>query len=82
MSFGIGIIHLDLQDLESSRILFPARVRESLDWETMNKLCEQNSDFKKFVQDIKIDFESGRIHKTEYDPIIENPEDYAEILSK
>lgn len=82
MSFGIGIIQLDLQDLESSRILFPARVRESLDWETMNKLCEQNTDFKKFVQDIKIDFESKRIHKSEYDPIIENPDEYAEKLFK
>ena len=37
----------------------------------MNKLCEENEDFKKFIQDVKIDFESKRIHKSEYD-IIEN----------
>ncbi len=82
MSFGIGIVELELEDIDSSRILFPARVRESLDWETMNKLCEQNADFKKFVQDIKIDFESKRIHRSEYDPIIEDPDEYAAKLLK
>jgi len=45
--------------------------RENLDWETMNKLSEKNPDFMKFLQDIKIDFESKRIHKDEYDDIID-----------
>lgn len=71
-SFGIGIIQLDPHDIDSSAILYPARFRESLDWETINKLSEQNSDFKKFLQDVKIDFESKRVHGAEYD---ENPKD-------
>ena len=75
-SFGIGIIEMDLDDFDSSKVLFAARTRESLDWETMNKLCEHNSDFNKFIEDIKIDFESKRIHKTEYDAIVESPEDH------
>jgi hypothetical protein len=66
-SFRIGIIHLDPFDIDGSRILYPARIREILDWETINKLCEQNSDFDKFLQDVKIDFEGKRIHKSEYD---------------
>ena len=37
----------------------------------MNKLSTQNCDFDKFLQDIKIDFESKRIHRNEYDEIIE-----------
>jgi hypothetical protein len=44
-------------------------VRVSLDWETINKLCEQNSDFDKFLQDVKIDFESKRIHRAEFDEV-------------
>ena len=66
-SFGIGIIHLDPADIDSSSILYPARGRDTLDWETINKLCEQNSDFEKFLQDVKIDFESKRIHRSEFD---------------
>ncbi|MBM4176994.1 MAG: hypothetical protein FJ213_12615 [Ignavibacteria bacterium] len=76
MSFGIGIIHLDLKDIDSSKVLFTAKQKPYLDWETMNKLCEQNKDFDKFIKDVKIDFNSKVIHKSEYDPIISYPEDY------
>ncbi len=68
-SFGIGIVQLDPSDIDGSRILYPARFRESLDWETINKLCEQNPDFEKFLQDVKIDFESRRVHRAEYDEV-------------
>ena len=71
MSFGIGIISLNLEDIDSSSVLYHARKSENLDWETMNKLSEQNIDFRKFLQDIKIDFESKRIHKNEYDIIVD-----------
>ncbi len=69
-SFGIGIIHLDPKDIDGSTILYPARLRNALDWETINKLCEQNSDFEKFLQDVKIDFESKRVHRAEYDEVV------------
>ncbi|MFM7674851.1 MAG: COG2958 family protein [Synechococcus sp.] len=68
-SFGIGIIQLDLEDIDSSKILFPSRAKTLLDWETINKLSEQNSDFEKFVQDVRIDFESKRIHRSEFDEV-------------
>ena len=68
-SFGIGIIQLDPADIDASSILYPARRREILDWETINKLCEQNRDFEKFLQDVKIDYESKRIHGQEYDEV-------------
>lgn len=68
-SFGIGIIQLDVKDIDSSKILYPARVRETLDWETINKLCKQNKDFEAFLQNVKIDFESKKIHRYEYDEV-------------
>lgn len=76
LSFGIGIIQLNINDFDSSNVLFPATPKTSLDWETMNKLCSQNKDFKKFVQDVKIDFDSKRIHKSEYDKILDDPLEY------
>jgi hypothetical protein len=71
-SFGIGIIHLNLSDIDASQILYPAKSKGALDWETINKLCEQNSDFEKFLQDVKIDFESKRIHGSEYDEVVKD----------
>jgi uncharacterized protein len=75
-SFGIGIIHIDPTDIDSSNILYPARGRVILDWETINKLCEQNTDFEKFLQDVKIDFESKRIHSSEYDEVVKDIQKY------
>jgi uncharacterized protein len=75
-SFGIGIIQLDPSDIDGSDVLFPAHSRAYLDWETINKLCEQNPDFDRFLQDVKIDFESKRIHKAEYDEVPRNITDY------
>ena len=75
-SFGIGIIHLDPGDIDSSSILYPARGRAALDWETINKLCEQNADFEKFLQDVKIDFESKRIHRSEFDEVVKDIRKY------
>lgn len=82
MSYGIGIIRLDLEDIDSSHVIFPAKTRNNLDWETMNKLCELNKDFNKFIQDVKIDFESKRIHEAEYDIINGDIEEYIEKIMK
>ncbi len=74
---GIGIIQLDLQDIDSSSVLYPPQRKPSLDWETINKLSEQNPNFRKFVQDVKIDFEGSRIHRAEYDDL---PKDAAQYI--
>lgn len=67
-SFGIGVIKLNLEDPHSSEIIFPAKYRESLDWETINKLT-MNADFKEFISTVKIDITSRKIHKKEYDQV-------------
>jgi len=45
-AFGIGVIRLDIQDPDSSEIMLPARARETIDWDTANKLANLNSDFR------------------------------------
>jgi uncharacterized protein len=81
-SFGIGIIKLDLSDISESRVMFPARTRASLEWETINKLCGENEDFRKFLQSVKIDINARRIHRSEYDTVEENIEDYVQQLGQ
>lgn len=75
-SFGIGIIVLDLEDIDSSTVLYPARSKDYLDWETMNKLCGQNEDFETFIHDVQTDFSGKKIHPSEYENILNDPEDY------
>ena len=69
-SFGIGVIKLNLEDPHSSEIIFPAKYREALDWETINKLTI-NADFKEFISTVKIDITSKKIHKKEYDQVLD-----------
>ena len=65
-SFGIGIIRIDITDPDISAVMFQARER-SIDWESVDKLCEMNPDFRAFLERVKIDFTSGVIHASEYD---------------
>jgi len=69
-SFGIGVIKLNLEDPHSSEIIFPAKYREALDWETINKLT-MNANFKEFITTVKIDITSRKIHKKEYDQVLD-----------
>jgi hypothetical protein len=67
-SFGIGVIQLNLEDPDSSEIIFPAKNRENIDWETINKRT-MNTDFKELISTVKIDITGKKIHKKEYDTI-------------
>lgn len=70
-SFGIGVIQLELKDPHASRVVFPAKVRENLDWDTVNKLTGMNEDFKLFVKRVRKDLQSNEIRKEQYDLVWE-----------
>jgi hypothetical protein len=72
-SFGIGVIKLDIEEPISSEIILPAKTRDSLDWETINKLT-LNKDFKEFLKRIKNDLQSNEIRKEKYDKIFDPDE--------
>ncbi len=73
-SFGIGVIKLDVHNPDDSEILIPAKEREFLDINTINRLAEINSDFRKFLKGIKIDLSSKEIRKERYDPVLSSEE--------
>lgn len=79
-AFGIGLVELDLANPDESSIVLPARKKTVLDWEMMSKLCQGNADFKTFIDDVQRDYTGSKIHRSEYDAILEDPEDYAAKL--
>lgn len=68
-AFGIGIIKIDIEDPDSSEVLFPAKFKSELDWDTINKLSMENRDFNEFVKRIKIDISSKEVRKEKYDKV-------------
>ena len=73
-SFGIGVIKLDIYNPDDSEILIPAKEKEFLDINTINRLAEINSDFLKFLKGIKIDLSSREIRKERYDRVLSSEE--------
>ena len=43
---GIGFILLNVDDPTESQIMIPAKERDDIDWDTVNRLAEENKDFK------------------------------------
>jgi hypothetical protein len=79
-SFGIGAIHLCLDDLSTSRVLHAARVRDDLDWVTLDKLVAMNPDVEMLLKTLRIDLQASHIHDGEYDRAPEDPDGYASTL--
>ena len=69
-SFGIGVIKLDVKDPDNSEVIFPSKVSEILDWETINKLT-MNKDFVGFLKRITNDLKIQEIKKEWYDQVDE-----------
>jgi len=72
-AFGIGIIKLNPEDIDQSEILFPAKENTNVDWDTINRLAEENTDFKDFISDITEDIKLGKV-KSNYDKILKDEE--------
>jgi len=57
---GIGLIKLDTQNPRSSQIVIPAREREEIDWDMVDRLVKENSDFCDYIQNIRIFYQTNR----------------------
>jgi len=68
-AFGIGVIELDIDDPDSTKIIFPARQKDYLDLETFNKIAEINPDFSNFLKQVRNDISIREIRKEKYDKI-------------
>lgn len=77
-AFGIGVIKLNSINIAESEIIFPAKINESLDWDTINRLVEDNIDFKEFTETISDTSKTDKISK-EYDEVL-NDEKYEEYI--
>ncbi|WP_273324277.1 HTH domain-containing protein [Vallitalea guaymasensis] len=80
-AFGIGVIELNSQDILQSDILFPAHDKTQLDWLTIDRLIDDNPEFKQFMIDIKEDSNIGKL-KSKYDKVMTDEEIQKHINNK
>jgi hypothetical protein len=72
-AFGIGIIKLNADNVYESEILFPSRTNQEIDWDTVNRLANENADFSDFLKLITEDCKLGKV-KSQYDKILKPDE--------
>lgn len=80
-AFGIGILKIDIDSPDESEILFQSFVKSDLDWSTINRLVEENPNFKQFMEDIEEDLQLRKI-KGKYDKILSDEELATHIKAK
>ncbi|CBG40462.1 HTH domain-containing protein [Helicobacter mustelae] len=73
-SFGIGVIKLEEQTLDS-KILLSSKERE-MDVQTLNMLLEKNSDFEEFIKDVNKQIQAGfeTEIKAKFDKVLDDEE--------
>jgi len=72
-AFGIGIIKLNSENIFESEILFPSRINQEIDWDTVNRLANENSNFNDFLKLITEDCKLGKV-KSQYDKVMKMDE--------
>ena len=81
-AFGIGFIKLNAEDYAQSEILLSAKENE-LDWNTIDRLCEENKYFKSFVHTITSDLDSDEMrNKNDFDPVFSSYEEFQQYVKE
>lgn len=47
---GIGFIRLEAENHPESQIMIPAKERSAVDWDTINRLSQENKDFLNYIK--------------------------------
>lgn len=66
---GIGVIMINVCDMELSEILLPAKKRDQVDWDSVNRLASENKDFNEFVNNISDYLKTNRIKRRDWHDI-------------
>lgn len=63
---GIGLILLNKEDISESQILIPAREKIEVDWNSANRLADENKDFLDFIKQVRHFYQTGNINTRDW----------------
>lgn len=64
---GVGVIRLDCENISESQIMIPSRERQDVDWQTANRLAEENSDFIDYIRLVRQFYQTGDPRSKDWD---------------
>lgn len=63
---GIGVILLSESNPSESELLLPAKKRPEIDWQSVNRIVEENADFKDFTDLVSNYYQTGRVRNKDW----------------
>ena len=63
---GIGVILLSVNNPSESELLLPAKKRPEIDWQSVNRIVEENADFKDFIDLVSNYYQMGRVRSKDW----------------
>jgi hypothetical protein len=66
---GIGFILLDTKTPADSQVLIPAREKADIDWDTANRIVDENRDFKDFIEEVTAFHQTGKTKPSDWDKV-------------
>ena len=79
-AFGIGIIQLDPEHVDESEIILPAHSKEVIDWATVDRLSDENPEFKEVIESILSSMKIAQTHGKYDQPY--NEDEYKQYLER
>ncbi len=64
---GIGFIRLNIEDPSESDMMIPAKERGETDWDTANRLAQENKDFLEYIKLIRQFYQTGETRPSNWD---------------
>ena len=55
---------INAESLFDSQMLIPARERTAIDWQSVNRIVSENADFHRFIEQVGIYSQTGRMVKS------------------
>lgn len=66
---GIGVILLKPENPSESEMVFPAKPRPEVDWQSVNRILVENKDFKDYVELVSVYYQTGSLRDKDWNKI-------------
>ena len=66
-SHGIGVMRLDAENPTESQILIPSKESADVDWDSANRLAEENDDFVDYIRLVRQFYQTGDPRENDWD---------------
>jgi len=63
---GIGVILLNPETPSESDLMLPATSRAAVDWQSVNRILVENTDFKDYIELVSTYYQTGRIRSRDW----------------